>query len=142
MSRLKTVTLAPTVLDRNGISTTETLAAARLDYLINGALATGFDRDGICAAQTPASAAAMTLNGASGIDFTSRNGVYVMIYAGGDESGRTFTVVGTDSNNQIITEGIMVISILVKHNTQLSIMQVTTLEKQFLLQVKIVMVTQ
>ena len=106
MSRLKTVTLAPNALDRNGISTTETLAAARLDYLINGALATGFDRDGICAAQTPASAAAMTLNGASGTDFTSRKGVYVMIYAGGNESGRTFTVVGTDSNNQIITENI------------------------------------
>jgi len=106
MSKLKTITLAPNALDRNGISTTETLAAARLDYLINGALATGYDRDGICASQTPSSSAAMTLNGASGIDFISRKGVYVLIYGAGDESGRTFTVVGTDKNNDYLSEGI------------------------------------
>jgi hypothetical protein len=75
MSKPKVITLSPDALDRNGISTTETLAAARLDFLINGALSTGYDRNGIAASQTPSGADAMTLNGALGIDFRSRRGV-------------------------------------------------------------------
>lgn len=64
----KVITLAPTALDRNGISASETLAAARLSLIIGGALSAGFDRDGICASQTPTGANAMTLNGALGVD--------------------------------------------------------------------------
>ena len=62
MSQPKVITLSPDALDRNGISTTETLLATRLDFLINGALSTGYDRDGICAAQTTSASAALTLN--------------------------------------------------------------------------------
>lgn len=106
MSQPKVITLNPTALDRNGISTTETLLAARLDYLINGTLSTGYDRNGIAASQTPASAAAMTLNGALGTNFRDRRGVYVLIYGAGADTGRTFTVVGLDINKNRITEAI------------------------------------
>ena len=102
----KVITLTPDALDRNGISASETLAAARLSLLIGGALTTGYDRNGICAAQTPTGADAMTLNGALGVDFADRKGIYVLIYAGGNESGRTFTVVGENANGDRITEAI------------------------------------
>ena len=52
MSKPMVITLSPTALDADGLSTTETLLATRLDYLINGAYSIGFDRNGICAAQT------------------------------------------------------------------------------------------
>jgi hypothetical protein len=106
MSQPMVITLNPDALDRNGISTTETLLAARLDFLINGALSTGYDRNGICASQTPTSATAMTLNGALGVDFRDRRGVYILIYAAADDTGRTFTVVGEDINGNRITEAI------------------------------------
>jgi hypothetical protein len=106
MSKPKAITLAPNALDRNGISTTETLAAARLDFLINGALSTGFDRDGIATSQTPSGADAMTLDGALGVDFHERKGVYILLYAVGADTGRTFTVVGEDDRGNRITEAI------------------------------------
>ena len=102
----KVITLAPNVLDRNGISASETLAAARLSFLIGGAFAAGYDRNGICASQTPTGADAMTLNGVLGVDFKDRKGIYVLIYAGGNESGRTFTVVGQNANGDRITEAV------------------------------------
>lgn len=107
MSRPKVITLNPDALDRNGISTTETLLAARLDYLINGALSTGYDRNGICAAQTTAGATALTLNGALGTNFRDRRGVYILIYAASaDNSGVVFNVVGRDINKNRITEAV------------------------------------
>lgn len=106
MSRIKVITLTPDALDRNGISLTDTILATRLDFLLNGALATGYDRDGIGASQTPTSAAAMTLDGARGTDFRAQGGVHVLLYGAADDTGRTFTVVGTDVNNYPITEAI------------------------------------
>ena len=106
MPRLKAITLAPDALDRNGISTAETIVAARLDFLINGALATGYDRDGIGKSQKPTSASAMTLDGDRGLLFQSQGGVHVLIYAAGADSGRTFTVAGTDINGAALSEDI------------------------------------
>jgi VCBS repeat-containing protein len=106
MPQAKAITLTPTALDRNGITTAETLVAARLTLLLNGALATGYDRNGIAASQTPTSAAAMTLNGAVGKDLTLRGGSYVLIYAAADDTARTFTVNGRDSTGGFITEDI------------------------------------
>ncbi|MBT4085507.1 MAG: hypothetical protein HOE83_17110 [Alphaproteobacteria bacterium] len=107
MSRPKVITLTPDALDRNGISTTETLLATRLDFLINGALSTGFDADGICAAQTTAGATALTLNGALGVDFHTRKGVYILIAAAtADNTGVIFTVVGEDDRGNRISEAI------------------------------------
>jgi len=107
MSKPKVITLAPDALDRNGISTTETLLAARLDYLINGTLATGFNRNGICAAQTTAGATALSLNGVLGTNFRERRGIYVLIYAASaDNTGVDFAVVGNDSKGNRITETI------------------------------------
>jgi len=106
MGGIKSITLAPQASDDNFITTAETLAAARLTFLINGAGSTGYDRNGIATSQTPTSAAALTLDGALGIDFHSRKGVYVIIYAAADDSGRTFTVVGKGANDEILTEAI------------------------------------
>ena len=104
MPRPKDITLAPDALDRNGISTTETMVAARLDFLINGALTTGFDRNGIATAQTPTGANAMTLDGVRGLSYTAQGGAHISIFAVGADSGRTFTVVGTDINGRSLTE--------------------------------------
>jgi len=107
MPQPKVITLAPSALDRNGISTTETLLATRLDFLINGALSAGYDRNGICAAQTTSESAALSLNGALGIDFHTRRGIYVLIFAASaDNTGITFAVVGEDGNGNRITETI------------------------------------
>ena len=106
MPKPQAITLTPTALDRNGISASETLAATRLDFLINGALSTGYDRNGIATSQTPSSGTAMTLDGAGGLEYTSRKGVYILIYGASDETGRTFTVVGKDSTGGILTEAI------------------------------------
>jgi len=93
----KAITLAPQVADPNGISASYTAVSARLTFLLNGDLATGYDRNGIGTSQTPSSAAAMTLDGALGTDFTARKGAYVLLYAASNDTARTFTVVGTDN---------------------------------------------
>jgi len=96
MSRPKVITLAPTASDPNGVSTSFTLTTASLNIPIDGALSTGYDRDGVAAAQTPGGAGNLTLDGAlasgSAVQFTRPT--RLVIYAGGDESGRAFTVSG------------------------------------------------
>jgi hypothetical protein len=106
MPQVKAIALTPDALDRNGITTTETLVAARLTLLINGALATGYDRNGIATTQTPTGADEMTLDGVVSKDFTSRGGAYIQLYAAADDTGRTFTVVGADRLGNTVTETI------------------------------------
>lgn len=106
MPKAKVITLTPTAADPDGLSTTETLLATRLDSLINGAYAIDFDRNGICLAQTTGASAALALNGAQGIDFTARKGAFIQIFAGSDNTGITFAVVGTDVRGDRISETI------------------------------------
>lgn len=108
MPRPKSISLTPDALDRNGVTASETLVAARLSLLINGVLSTGFDRDGLATSQTPSSATALTLDGVIGTDLTvaPRQGAYIIIHAIGDDTGRTFTAVGTDVNGSVLTEAI------------------------------------
>jgi len=107
MPQIKAITLAPDALDRNGLSTTETLLATRLDYLINGAFAVSgsYDRNGIAIAQTTSDSSALALNGAAGTNYRDRDGAYILIYsAGADNTGITFAVVGKDKAGRTITE--------------------------------------
>lgn len=69
-------------------------------------LSSAEDADGICAAQKPAGAGAMLLNGAlaSGNAVALTCGTIISITSTGDESGKTFTVVGTDQNGNSLTE--------------------------------------
>jgi len=106
MSKPMVITLSPTALDADGLSTTETLLATRLDYLINGAYSVDFDRNGICAAQTTGASAALTLNGAQGTDFSARKGAHIQIFAGSDNTGITFEVVGTNEYSKRVSETI------------------------------------
>jgi|TARA_Y100000310_G_scaffold74364_2_gene70566 hypothetical protein len=92
MPRPIAVTVNPTATDANGITTTQTLAAGDLEFLQNGALASGLDRDGIATAQTPGSASNLTLDGALGVTFATPT--RVSVYGANDESGKTFTVTG------------------------------------------------
>ena len=60
------------------------------------------DTDGVCASQTPGSATNMTINGAladsGSVTFDQpRN---LTIASAGDDSGKTFTVTGTDETGQ------------------------------------------
>lgn len=102
--RPKQITLSPTALDRNGISAAQTLAAGDLEFLLAGALSAGLDRNGIAEAQTPAAAGALTLNGALGVSFP--DGTRVSVYGAADESGKSFTVTGTDFFGNKISETI------------------------------------
>jgi hypothetical protein len=64
------------------------------------------DADGVCASQTPAGAVAMVLNGvlvSSGVA-TIAHAQIVSIASDGNESGITFTVVGTDADGHVVTE--------------------------------------
>ena len=96
------ITLTPDASDPNGLTTTQTLASSNLEFLLNGALASGLDRDGIAAAQTPTGAADLTLDGALGLAFP--DGVRVTVFAGGDETGKTMTVTGTNKQGHKIVE--------------------------------------
>jgi hypothetical protein len=66
------------------------------------------DPDGICVAQAVALAKALTLNGAliSGGKFTGDYARRIGILSAGDDSGDTFTVVGTDADGKALTESI------------------------------------
>ena len=105
MSKPKAIALTPTVLDRNGISTTETIIATRLDFLINGAGSTGYDIDAIVVAANPVAGTAMTL---VSTNFVAQGGAYVLIDSdgAGDHTGGTFVVVGLDKNGNSIKETI------------------------------------
>lgn len=107
-----TVTVGPLAsADADGVSVSQTAAAAQY-LVINGALAgTTFDADSICASQTPSGSGALTINGAlattNGVAGAGGTGgavaalvrfatpVRVYITCAGDNSGRTFTVTGT-----------------------------------------------
>ena len=72
-----------------------------------------FDRDGIITATTPSGSGSITLSGTlvtssvaylpsgSSAEVSART---ILVYGGNDESGKTFTVVGTDANDASQTE--------------------------------------
>lgn len=65
-----------------------------------------FDRNGICTVSTPAGAGYMTLNGALVTDSVAYMPSQrpILIYGSGDNSGKTFVVVGTDGAGAAVTE--------------------------------------
>ncbi len=69
---------------------------------------TAADADGICASQTPGGAGALTIAGAlsSGGTVTFTQPQHITITAAGNDSARTFTVVGTDRQDVAITKTI------------------------------------
>lgn len=112
MGTLYTVTVGPLAsADDDAVSLSQKAAGAQY-LVINGAKATGtFSASSICASQTPGGAVALTINGtlattdpiagaggtAAAGSATVRFPVPQRIYitGGSDESGKTFTVVGT-----------------------------------------------
>jgi|TARA_R110000744_G_C19059916_1_gene528826 hypothetical protein len=66
------------------------------------------DADGISTAASVSEDAALTINGAlaSGGSVTNASGRQVTILSAGDDSGNTFTVVGTDVNEAALTEAV------------------------------------
>lgn len=101
MSQPITVTVGPlATADADGVSLSQTAAAAQ-SLVINGALAgTTFDADSIAASQTPGGAGALTLDGAlvtGGVAYLPSPPAPQRVYitSAGDDSGVTFTVTGT-----------------------------------------------
>lgn len=80
MPQLKTITLSPTALDRDGIAAAETLGGAG-NFTLGGDLASG-----------------------GTVTFTQPQ--HVTLYAAGNNSGVTFTVTGTDRYGNAMTESI------------------------------------
>jgi len=69
---------------------------------------TDTDADGLCESQTPQAGGALTLNGvliADGV-FSIPTGQHITITSDGADTGRTFTVTGTDTSGNAITEAI------------------------------------
>jgi len=102
MARPVSINLTPTAVDADGITTTETIVAARLSFLINGAESTGYDANGIAESQTPAAGGVQELTldgalvtGAGSALLDPSYGQYVTIDAAGVETARTFTITGT-----------------------------------------------
>jgi hypothetical protein len=62
------------------------------------------DADGIAQSQTPSSAGNLTLNGALGttLDYAR----IIIITSAADDSGRTFTITGTDADGKAITDAV------------------------------------
>lgn len=82
----------------NTISTSQSHNGA-FGLALNGASSTGFSATSICAAQAVAGAGDLTINGAlanGGLAQITNTG-YVAITSAGDDSGITFTVIGTMS---------------------------------------------
>jgi hypothetical protein len=68
---------------------------------------TAVDADGVCASQSPA-AGAILINGAfatGGVATITNTGAHlVRLTSGGDDSGITFTITGTDSDGRAVSE--------------------------------------
>ena len=66
------------------------------------------DADGICASQTPAAAGNLTIAGAlaSGGAVSLNHGHLITITSDGNDSGRTFTLTGTDYRGVALTEAV------------------------------------
>lgn len=125
MSQPITVTVGPLVAaDDDAVSLSQKAAGVRY-LVINGAKAgSTFSANSICASQTPTGVGALTLNGAlattnplAGAGGTAAVGAAVAylptpgriyITGGSDESGRTFTVVGTIQTPGTFGTGIVV----------------------------------
>jgi len=85
------------------------LTAGKTNYTIGNAT-TAADADGICASQTPNAGGSqdLTLNGALAESGSVSMDVprHVVIASAGDDSGRTFTITGTNTYGDSITEEI------------------------------------
>ncbi len=66
------------------------------------------DRNGVCLAQTPLAAGALTINGALASLGVATMDVarHLTVYSAGDNSAKTFTFTGTDRNGVEITEDV------------------------------------
>lgn len=129
-----TVTVGPLAsADADGVSLSQSAAGAQ-NLVINGALAAGtFDADSICASQSPGAAGALTINGAlattnavAGYGGTATAGsatvrfptpTRIYITSAGDDSGVTFTVVGTVQSPNTFGLGIGATETLTGANT-------------------------
>lgn len=80
MARVRSITLSPTALDRDGISVAETLGAAG-SFTLGGALASG-----------------------GSVTFTQPQ--HVTFYSAGNNSGVVFTITGTDRYGNAMTEDV------------------------------------
>lgn len=135
MAQVMTVAVGPLAsADADGVSLSQTAAAAQY-LVINGALAAGtFDADSICASQSPGGAGALTINGAlaqtnnpagAGGTYQTAPSAYVQfatpqriyITSAGNDSGRTFTVTGTVQTQGTFGPGIVVAETVTGANT-------------------------
>ncbi len=98
--------MSPTALDRDGFVTAQQLSAA-LDLPLEGALASGYDRNGLCAASTPTAASTMAMDGTLAESTTKTvfaSERYIEIYSDADDSGVTFQITGTNKEGHVITD--------------------------------------
>jgi len=142
MAQPRVVTVGPlATADPDGISLSQTAAIAAGQYLVlNGALCSpgsvdSFDADSICASQTPSGSGALTIDGALAITsqvagagmppqgaavaatvrFQSPKRVYIT--CAGNNSGRTFTIVGTLQSATTFGPGAVISETLTGANT-------------------------
>ncbi len=106
MSRPMRLTLDPVALDRNGLSLAQTITAGSLSPILNGTLASGYDADAVCLAQTNSSSAALALSGvmAGGVGWLRETEERLVFTSASNNSGITFAIVGKDKGGNLLNE--------------------------------------
>jgi hypothetical protein len=90
-----------------GVSARDSVELLEVVQIDLGTPAT-LDADGICASQDPAGAGELTINGALASDGVATLDVprNVTITSAGDDTGRVFTITGTDEYGEVVVENI------------------------------------
>ena len=106
----KTITMSPTAKADAGIVALVKLETAdQLDFMFDGALASGYDADGLYTSDTPTAAGTMAMDGdlATSTTLTTfASERFIEIYSDDDDSGVTFYVTGTNKEGHVITDAI------------------------------------
>lgn len=106
MSRPMRLTLDPTALDRNGLSSAQTITAGSLSPILNVTLSSGYDLDAVCLAQTTSGSAALVLSGvkAGGVGWLRGTEERLVFTSASSNSGITFAIVGLDKRGNVLNE--------------------------------------
>jgi len=106
MSRPMRLSLDPIALDRNGLSAAQTITAGSLSPILNGTLASGYDLDAVCLAQTTAAEADLVLSGvkAGGVGWLRGTEERLVFTSASSNTAITYAIVGLDKRGNRVTE--------------------------------------
>ena len=104
--RPKSIIISPTAKDLDGVMASQDIDQYEVGPM-SGALASGYDADGLVTTSKPTAAGTMAMTGAlktssTLIMFASER--YISITSAGDDSAITFTITGTNKEGHVIQD--------------------------------------